>query len=78
MATIVEHQKSGNRYILVGSGFTISKISSSNSPLTLTKTEEEEHYHLMAVCDRRGLIRWFYADDLIVIEIDGKKPTELI
>lgn len=78
MATIVEHQKSGNRYILVGTGFGIYKSTRSGSGLSLTAVEEENHFHLVAVCDRKGEIKWFYSDDLIVLEIDGERPADLL
>lgn len=78
MATIVEHLKSGNRYILMGTGFGIYKSSRSGSGLNLTAVEEENHFHLVAVCDRQGEIRWFYSDDLVVLEVDGVRPEDLL
>jgi hypothetical protein len=78
MATIVEHQESGKRYILMGTGFSIYKSSRSSPPWNLTAIEEEDHYHLVAVCDRKGKIKWFYSEDLVVVEVDGGKPSDLV
>lgn len=78
MAIIVEHKKSRNRYILVGTGFGIYKSSRNNTAWELIKMEEEDHLHLVAACDHNGEIKWFYSEDLIVIEVDGALPDDLI
>ncbi|ERT09704.1 hypothetical protein M595_0327 [Lyngbya aestuarii BL J] len=78
MATIVEHQKSGKRYIVMGTGFGIYKSARNNAFFEWAVVEEEDNYHLVAVCDRKGKIKWFYSDDLVVVEVDGKPPEDLL
>lgn len=78
MATIVLHYKSGKRFILLGTGFGAYK-SSRPSFLggSLFPREEEGKLPMAAVCDRSGLIEWFYTDELVVEEVDGQKVAEM-
>ncbi len=78
MAILVEHKKSQNRYILLGTGFSIYKSARNNPVWELIQTEEEDDVNLVAVCDHTGEIKWFYSEDLIVIEVDGVQPYDLI
>ena len=79
MMIVVKHKRTENDYILLG----ISGLGEKNnhSPRFLTdlfNQENSEPSNLMAVCDARGNI--FLADikDLIILEIDGKKPSEIL
>lgn len=74
MATLVEHVESGNRYLVVGSGFGIYKASRPGLFGNLFPIEDGGNYHLIAVCDRTGTIKWFYSSDLQVVEVDGHPP----
>ncbi len=78
MATIVEHKETGKRYIVMGTGFGIYKSARNNAFFQWAVVEEEDNYHLVAVCDRKGNIKWFYSEDLVVVEVDGGKPSDLV
>lgn len=78
MATIVEHKETGKRYIVMGTGFGVYKSARNNAFFQWAVMEEEDNYHLVAVCDRKGNIKWFYSEDLVVVEVDGGKPSDLV
>ena len=72
MATIVEHLGTGNEYILLGVGL---GVDPSNLSARFLKTFLPNK---VAVCDRQGKIFWLPSAEVMVIEIDGQKPTELL
>ncbi len=79
MAIIVQHKQSHNNYILLGTGFGIYK---SSRPSFLFKNlfpvEEQKDFDLVAVSDRNGNIKWFYSEELVVVEVDGERPSQLL
>lgn len=78
MATIVLHRKSGRRFVLLGTGFGAYKSARpSVFGGNLFPREEEGRMPLAAVCDKNGLIEWFYTDELIVEEVDGQKVADI-
>lgn len=78
MATIVLHQKSGKRLILLGTGYGAFKSSRpSFFGGNLFPNEEEGQMALASVCDRNGRIEWVYSDELVVVEIDGEKVENI-
>jgi hypothetical protein len=78
MAVIVRHKSSQARYVLVGSGFGMYKSSRQNRFFDFLVQEDEGHAHLIAVCDRAGIIKWFYSGDIVVEEIDGREPADYL
>ncbi|MGV2830309.1 hypothetical protein [Myxosarcina sp. GI1(2024)] len=81
MTILVKHRTTGNEYILLavnalnGGG----KINLPSRFLNdLFSQNETENYGLVTICDARGNIFLSYIDDLIVSEIDGKKPSEIL
>ncbi len=79
MTTIVKHTKTGNEYILLGINKAGGEINLPSRFLNdLFTQEESENSTSVTVCDARGNIFIAYIDDLIVTEIDGKKPSEIL
>ncbi|MGL5940447.1 MAG: hypothetical protein ACRC2S_08685 [Waterburya sp.] len=78
MTTIVRHKRTGNEYILLGINGEINKVNPSRFINDLFNQEKSEVACSATVCDFRGNIFLVYIDDLIVIEIDGKKPTDIL
>ena len=78
MVIIVQHKQSQKNYIFLGTGFGIYKSSRPGAFSNLLPIDEQEHFRLVAVTDNQGEIKWFYSEDLTVIEIDGQQPSELI
>lgn len=72
MATIVLHQRTGDRLLLIGTGYGAFKSSRPSAfGGTMFPTEEEGRIRAAAVCDSNGQIKWILTEELIVVEIDG-------
>jgi glycyl-tRNA synthetase beta subunit len=79
MAILVKHRKTGNEYILLK----IDTIGSKSSiPVRLLEDffakNEAEITNLATICDVKGNIFVVSIDNLIVTEIDGRKPNEIL
>ncbi len=79
MATIVEYNKNGKRFILLGTGFGVFKSSRPGLfggdwfPNTDEGSESK-----VAVCDPKGKIYWANSDDLTVVSVDGELPADIL
>ena len=79
MAVIVKHTQSGQNYILLGTGFGAYKATRPSLFFgNLAPTEESGQTTMVAVCNKQGQIGWIHSEELQVVEIDGKKPNELL
>jgi hypothetical protein len=78
MTTIVRHKRTGNEYILLNINNEENKANPSRFLNDLFTQEKSEVSCSATVCDVRGDIFLVYIDDLIVIEIDGKKLTDIL
>ena len=79
MTTIVKHRKTGNQYILIGlNGEGRKEASPSRFLSDLFTQEESEIACSVTICDVQGNMFLAYIDDLIVMEINGKKPSEIL
>ena len=77
MTTIVKHRRTGNEYILLGiSGE--GRANPSRFISELFDRDKPEVSSSATVCDFQGNIFLAGIDDLIVTEIDGKKPADLL
>jgi hypothetical protein len=72
MAIIVRHNTTGNYYLLIGTGLGADQALPSSRLLKnwLPAT--------VAVCDRLGEIFWLPAAEIVVTEVDGSSPTDLL
>lgn len=77
MVTIVKHRRTGNEYIMLGINGGDRSLPSRFLDNLFVK-EESETSCLLTVCDRQGNIFLCHADELIVVEIDGQKPREIL
>lgn len=80
MSIIVSHKRTGNAYVFLGIEGQGEKNNSPGRFLSdlFTQDESELATTLVLVCDVAGKIFVADIDDLIVIEIDGKKPAEIL
>lgn len=78
MTTIVKHRRTGNEYILLGINGEAHKANPSRFISELFNQEKSEVSCSATVCDVQGNIFLAYIDDLVVIEIDGIKPAEIL
>ena len=79
MTIIVKHLKTGNEYLLIGTGFSSSQ--SLNLPFLRGNPVIEKDSivnQMVALCDQNGKIFWVFSAEVIVTEIDGKNPSELL
>lgn len=78
MTTIVKHRRTGNEYILLGINGETNKANPSRFISELFNQEKSEVSCSATVCDVQGNIFLAYIDDLVVTEIDGVKPAEIL
>ena len=80
MTTIVRHKRTGNEYILLGINGEENKTNPSRfiNELFNSNQPKAEVSCSATVCDVQGNLFLAYIDDLIVVEIDGKKPTDIL
>jgi hypothetical protein len=78
MTTIVRHKRTGNEYILLGINGEENKTNPSRFINELFSQAKSEVSCSATVCDVQGNLFLAYIDDLIVIEIDGKKPADIL
>jgi hypothetical protein len=71
MAVIVRDKKSNHEFLLLGTG--LGAFQSTNPTWG---NREKGEYPMVSVCDHLGAISWVYSDELEVIEVDGKTPSE--
>jgi hypothetical protein len=78
MTTIVKHRRTGNEYILLSINGEADKNNPSRFISGLFNQEKSEVSSSATVCDIQGNIFLAYIDELVVTEIDGKKPAEIL
>ena len=78
MTIIVEHRRTKNQYILLSVNGEVAQANPSRFISEFFNQEKSEVSCSVTVCDVQGNIFLAYIDDLIVIEIDGKKPAEIL
>jgi hypothetical protein len=78
MTTIVKHRRTGNEYILLSINGETNKANPSRFISELFNQEKSEVSCSATVCDVQGNIFLAYVDDLVVTEIDGIKPAEIL
>lgn len=80
MTTIVRHKRTGNKYILLGINGEENKTNPSRfiNELFSQRQEKTEISCSATVCDVQGNLFLAYIDDLIVVEIDGKRPADIL
>ena len=77
MTTIVKHRRTDNQYILLGMAKE-GRVNPSRLIGELFDRDKPEASGSATVCDFQGNIFLTQIDELIVIEIDGKKPADLL
>lgn len=79
MAIIVRHVRNGNEYLLLSAGLALGKGGLPPRFLRNFIPEEESgEGQWLTLCDRTGCILRLPASEVTVIEIEGKKPSELL
>lgn len=78
MTTIVRHRRTGNEYILLGINGDTNKTNPSRFISELFTQDKADVSYSATVCDAQGNLFLAYIDDLVVVEIDGQKPGDIL
>ena len=78
MTTIVKHRRTENTYILLSINGEGDKANPSRFISELFSQEKSGVSCSATVCDFQGNIFLAYIDDLVVTEIDGQKPADIL
>lgn len=79
MATIVQSQRNGEKYILLGAGYGAFKSSVPGAFFgNLSPDEHEGQFDMVAISDPEGTIHWVESQELTVVEVDGVTPSQIL
>ncbi len=79
MAVIVQHIRTGQKLILLGTGYGAFRATRPSLFFgNWAPTKEEGSIEVAAVCTPEGRIGWADSKELTVLEVDGKTPAELL
>ncbi|MCK6440753.1 MAG: hypothetical protein L6Q71_11215 [Planctomycetes bacterium] len=79
MAIIVQHRTTGQRFVLLGTGYAQWLATTPGLFLgNLSPNRESGEKAVIAVADNEGNISWWEPELLQVIEVDGKRPVEVL
>ncbi len=77
MATIVKHQRTGAKYILLGSGFGAYQSKKPNWFFgDMMADTSEGQYAMVCVCDKDGMIGWLESSQVVVESVDEKSVRD--
>ena len=78
MATIVKHTETGDKYVLLGSGFGAYQSKKPNWLFgDLMADTAEGQYAMICVCNPEGRIGWLESSKVIVDTVDGQAVKSL-
>jgi hypothetical protein len=79
VAVIVRHRESGERYVLIGTGFGAYHATKPNWFFgNLVADQKSGEISVVAVCNGEGSIGWFMSSDLSVDSVDGVAPSVVL
>jgi len=78
MTTIVKHRRTGNEYILLGINGEAKQIDPSRFISGLFERDKSVTSPSATVCDVRGNMFLADIDDLVVVEVNGVKPADIL
>jgi hypothetical protein len=79
MATIVVHRTTGQRFVLIGTGYAATESATPGLFLgNLDPDVQTKIYGRLAVSDSAGNILWVDSREFVVAEVDGFAPPQLI
>lgn len=77
MAIIVEHARTGEHYILLGSGFgAYQSLKSTHTFGDIIPEVDKGKYAMLCVSDRKGTVGWLDSTEVKVVSVDGKGLEE--
>ena len=79
MATVLTHMPTGNRYVLLGTGFGVFQSERPDWLLGSWSSHTSAGQHtLVCVCDAEGAVGWLPSSDILVESVDGVSPGEAL
>jgi len=79
MTAIVEEIKTGERFVLLGTGFGAYQSMNKNLLFGEIISEVDKgQFAMVCVCNSEGKIGWFKSMEVKVINVDGRGPGELL
>ena len=78
MATIVQHRRTGDRFILLSVNGTGNGVNPSRLLNELFTSEKSSLTCSVTLCDVEGNLFLASLDDVFVVEIEGIKPAEIL
>lgn len=76
MATIVRLKKTGERFLMLGSGFGVERDKRGFFDAKPPDHVELKYHDMICCSDKSGQIGWINATELQVVEVDGKPVGE--
>lgn len=77
MANIIKHKETGEKYILLGSGFGMYQSKAPDKLWGNWRPSVDEGFEkAVCACNVEGEILWFRSTEVSIIEIDGKSPDQ--
>ena len=74
MAVIVRYEPTGVKYFLIGTGH---GAYASAVGSRLMRSEKQGAVSVVVVCDGDGKLHWVDSDDITVLSVDGRAPSDL-
>ena len=79
MATIIRHDESGEEFVLVGTGLAMFQAMKPHWFLGDWGSESKGGVSpCVCVADGAGRLRWIPSSKVMVVSVDGAKPSELL
>jgi len=79
MATIVRHTSTGEKYVLLGSGFGAYQSKKPNWFFgDLIADTDEGQYAMVCVCNPEGKIGWMESPQVVVDSVDGQPVQSIL
>lgn len=81
MATIVEHEETGTRYVLLGAGLGMLSQFQQRKGLNGSgagETTARKIESVIAVCNDDGDIGWFKESELLVVSVNDVSPHDIL
>lgn len=77
MAIIIKSKNSSKNYILLGTGYGLFH-SQTGSVLVgdLIPNKQSGNTHAVCACDKNGKIVWLSSDQVEIVSVDGKRPSD--
>jgi hypothetical protein len=79
MVTIVKHEPTGKKYVLIGTGYGAYKTG--KPPVFVANrlpVEDSGTIKMASVSNEKGEIFWLPTDELIIVEINGMSPEQIL